>query len=577
MSNPFASFVNAVVPPAYFIGRKELLKSLEDRASGTGSINIIGLPRMGKTSLVKNCFILGDRLAWWVKEHRRIPLYLSLDTQPTARGIWGLLAKELRDTLRKIIRRYDILDAAMVKEWTEELTAVRSIPLADDRYTEISGTIQRMMDEAGLLPIIILDEFDSVLRYKYPREFLSQLRSLAQESPVVTCSRRLPASMERKLYETGYFSNTNLTLFVGIFSNEDVDLYWSQFASSFDFLDPVKYGQYRELVNRYVGHHPMLMSFMNHKVLENDAYLLRRWANYQSIQDQRDIERAIRIEIHREFKEQLRYLEEQNLQDTAIRLVVGGMGKPDSDIRDSLLRYQFIRAVNSEEKREVFGYDLGYREGNARYVCFSDFSSHQMVDMFDPPMEGFDLLKETENLLRQLVRNHMADFEEDDPFGLVYDENGYVHERWEEPFLRQVRETIQSLPIPTVEKEGHLKRLREDFQDILSVWDKRYNNDFEPTMESKIDIVSSSTLGSLWNVFIRWQWQQFYADILADKVKYRTNSSLWYKEVFEPVLLWRNAVNHFRDEEWKETAVAASQEKCRQICHSIENWMKRKM
>ena len=572
MSNPFASFLNAVVTGDNFIGRRDLLAQLEERASGNGSVNVVGLPRMGKTSLVTNCFLVQDRFRWWVETHHRIPIYLSLDTQPTPLGLWGLVAKRLLDALRRMKR------AGLVREdcfdgWSEQLRKVSLIPLADDRYTEVSDVFQCMKDDAGLSPVLILDEFDAVLRYMYPQSALSQLRALSQESPVVTCSRRLPGAMEQRMYGTGYFSNVNTTLFVGLFSEGDVDLYWSRFADAFDFLDESKFRQYKELVSRYVGRHPMLMSFMNHTALKDEADLLLKWAS-SSAQDKREIERAIRVAIHKEFKEQLRYLNEQELEDTAVELVVGGLGSPDKDAVSLLIDYQFVHKVPSAEKREMFGFDLGYHENQFRFVCFSDFASHQMRDLCDPPVVGYALLKKTELRLRELIRHYLVDLEGDHAFDLVY-VNGYYHEKWEQAFLARVKTNINRLP--PERRQEKKNRLQNEFDDVLTVWDKRYSNDYKQAYESEIDIVSSCTLGQLWNVFLNWQWKEYYADVLAETPLQRTRPDVWYEEVFSPILSWRNAVYHFRDEEWTEESVARSTEKCNAVCRAIEAWTGRKI
>ena len=569
--------VGAVVTGDDFIGRKDLLETLEELVLSKASVNVVGLPRMGKTSLVKQCFTYGDRPRWWMEQHRMIPVYHSLDTQPDALGMWGALADALRRALRKAKKWGLAEDGDEMDKLIDSLAEMNRIALEGDRFTLLSSVICDLYQEQNLRPVLLLDELDSLMRYSYSVVTLSRLRSLGGDSSVVTCSRRHPDIIEEKVGGKHYFSKASTTLYVGLFSEEDVAAFWSHFESAFSFLDSPMFLQYRQLVDRYVGRHPMLMSSMNYDLFQDDAALLKQWGTTHSVADRQQIERKIRADVHVTFLEQMRYVKEQELQDTAVRLVVGGMGTPDSDLRDSLLRYQFIREIPSEEKRELFGYDLGYREGDVRFVCFSDFSSHQMVEMFDPPMEGFDLLKQTELLLRQLIRSYLSGLEEDDPFGHVEDGDGFVHERWEEPFLRKARSSILGLPIPPEDKTDCLDRLQQDFNKILSVWDKRYNNDFKPSLESEIDIVSSSSLGSLWHVFIRWSWREFFAEVLAGSVKYRTQSALWYKEVFKPILLWRNAVNHFRDEEWKEESVQLSQERCRQVCKAIESWLKHRM
>jgi hypothetical protein len=288
------------------------------------------------------------------------------------------------------------------------------------------------------------------------------------------------------------------------------------------------------------------------------------------VQDKREIERAIRVAIHKEFEEQRRYLKEQELENTAVELVVGGLGSPDKNDVSLLIDYQFVHKVPSAEKREMFGYDLGYHENQFRFVCFSDFASHQMRDLCDPPVEGYALLKKTELRLRELIRHYLLELEGDNAFDLVYDKDGYYHEKWERAFLARVESNINRLPPD--KRQDMRDRLYKEFEDVLTVWDKRYSNDYKPAYESEIDIVSSCTLGQLWNVFLRWQWKDYYADVLAENPSQQTRSDVWYNEVFTPILRWRNAVYHFRDEEWTEESVALSTDKCNAVCRAIEAW-----
>lgn len=574
MANPF-SFVRSVVSGDQFIGRKNLLKELEERVSGHGTANIVGLPRMGKSSLVEQCFFYGDRFSWWVTTHRLLPVYVSLDTQRTAVGLWGFLATSLRSCLRKV-RRLSMADSSLIAGWMESLSAVVRFSTADDRYNALAEVLSDMGDEGDLHVLLVLDEFDSILRYRYAPETLSQLRNLgARKGCVVTCSRRHPEVMEKAVSGANYFFNINTVLYVGLFSEQDTEAYWERFAPVFASLRPDVLLQYKDLMHRYVGSHPMLMSLMNYEVFLNDAALLNQWAESRSAQDRMEIERRIRIDVHTAMEEQLHYLEEQQLIDTAVRMVVGGMGKPDLKQAQYLREYQFVLRVPSQVKHDLFGYDLGYREGMDRFVCFSDFASHQMRDLYDPPVEGYDLLKKTELLLRELVRSCLSDLVDDDPFGQVPGKDGYMHERWEEPFHRKYQAWVGKQPVKY--RSDRMERMRKQFDEMLNVWDKRYSNDYKPSHESEIDIVSSSSLGQLWYVFMEWQWDDFFADVLADSPRYRMNADAWYEECFLPILSWRNAVNHFRDEELTEASVQLSQEKCRQVCRAIEKDLDRKM
>ena len=552
MFDPFA-FVRSVVTGNNFIGRTKELSILRNNTLQGASSFIVGLPRMGKSSLIANCFFEDTFFTprKWMDDAGYVPLYFVVSESSSPEGLLDTISSELVMYLDSVGMSLDYLERVI------------EIPGLDAKFQIIKRALGDLKKNLGKSFVFIFDEFDDVRRYPKGTDILKKLRSLSLFGPLVICSRRLPDNIEEELSGTHYFTKFANCLFVGLFSDDEVKEYWNRFSVHFSSFNKEELSEYKSLVKRYVGNHPMLMSLMNSWLFQQGDDPFEFWHPGLPDSQREDAERSIRVEIKEAFLEQMRYVEEQKLKDTAIQLVVGSSHKPESKDIKLLKDYRFILEVPNKEKRDIFGYELGPTTADIRkrYICFSALTSHMMKDLYDPDIKGYDLLKKTELDLREIVVKYL-DSICSDPFG--NDESGY--ERWV-PF--------HYARIETRFRTDHDEELFYDaINSMADIRDKRKSNDCKPSFDrTSITMVNSATLGEIWNVFIKNQWREFFADILDPADRCHGKGNLWYDNAFKIILDWRNAANHYNDEELSDEFLSKATLVAREVDRDICRWL----
>ena len=568
MHNPF-EFVGSSSLKENFVGRKKLIEEIERRAIYSEMTFLVGLPRMGKTSLIWHIFLESGKPEFWLEEHRFYPLLFDISTCSKAKDLWGSMALEISLALGEM----QITQQLNSESITEVYDLCNQAEDAEDGYIKLKGAIQKIFNCFGIRFVFIFDELDYLWKYKYNKEDFMRLRCLSSYAHIITCSRRTPEHIEKLSYGSNYFSNKkDDNIFVGVFTQSDVDQYWNHFASAFSMLDKTVRKQYKKLVARYAGNHPNLMNILNSFAFKHGS--IEEWRQVLNTDKRYLLEFEFRRSLVDAFDDQMHYIEEQELDQAAINAVVGGVLPSDNKI-DDLLKYNFIEMVPVSQKRDMFGYDIGptTNDGQYRYVCLSEFFSHYMREKYHPIIKGAELLEMTELKLRDLVRDTMKNKYGENAFDVVNgSENSriYYKEGWEDSFRNDFEELYNALWIDSNDLDS-----RKDFKStIASLKNKRWKrtqNDCRPSHErSAIDIISSTTLGQLWNMFICWLWEDGLSSVLDKDNVVQGNKNSWYNAYFSDYLELRNATNHYYRGELTESFIEETEEKCRKICRLID-------
>lgn len=583
MANPF-NFHGKELFPEHFIGRKEKMDLLEERTTSGGLTCVVGLSRMGKSSLVKHCFIEDKRFNWWMKEKHLIPLYSTLkgfDNSP--HSYFGYLANEMKNSLRKWKKKCDINDLSLLNDIINKFESVLNKESVSERFLLIIDCLSDLKekDSFNIQFIFIIDELDSMLEPAWTKEHFGMFRTLSEYGPMITCSRRIPEYIEKEKYGSSYFENKSKKLFVGVFSDEEVEQYWKHFSHYFTEhgFDEVAMKRYRQLVLNYAGNQPHLMNLMNDWAFDNN--ILTEW-NCASFDEKAELERKFRIYVKDAFYNHMDKVEEQGLKDTAVHLISGGLWEEPENyekIVQMLLDYTFIQKVPSAIKRKMFGYDLGVISGNYRYVCISEFTSHLLheeyfLDFSLKKLQKEDLtlnewLWKTELMLRDLVRTSIREQCPDKkPFAVTKDdgtEQGY-EEKWIEQYLKIV---------------GN-RTIKNGIDKIRTSRYKRIENSTKPKGEQNFDIISSATLGDILYIFIQWQWTKFYGCVFDSKKCTLQNRYVgndkdfedWCKTTFNDIKKARDAEAHRNLNDHTTDFIEDVKRKCKKVCDDIDNWKK---
>ena len=74
-----------------------MLEELKELAIKGEQTHIEGLPRMGKSSLLKRCFMEQNMFHWWVTKQKIVPIFL--DGLSTPKELWYSLASKIGNIL----------------------------------------------------------------------------------------------------------------------------------------------------------------------------------------------------------------------------------------------------------------------------------------------------------------------------------------------------------------------------------------------------------------------------------------------------------------------------------------------
>lgn len=558
--NPFSGVLSPVIEDDKFIGRELLLRNLRNNVISGAATNVIGLPRMGKTSLVKRCFLSEGFFKVWLEENHMLPVYVEMPLDPNPGSIWLEIAERLDNY-------FDETDTP-----TDYMEQVLDCTSTEERYIRISDALASISKRCKLSVILIVDEFDRVLRVPETKDLLQKIRSLMVQGYIrpVICSRRMLRFIERKITHKIYDSNVFKPLFVGVFEDAEVEAYWNHFAPFFSTFPEDHFSAYRQLIRRYAGNHPMLLNLSNNALFELGGDPHEMWNPRLPVSQREQVERGIRVAVNEVFKDQLHYVGEQRLLKTAVQMILGSSHDiPDEHIK-LLMNYQFAQVVPDAVKRDIFGYILGpttKEDVSKRYMCFSALTTHIMNETLSPDIKGFNLLKETEQKLRELIIQFLLDLcGGEDPFreeeSFIGDGMSMVRDHWESVLYESVPYFKKN------EKVG--KRFLDDLNSMRKLRDERSSYDCKPTFNrKKINMVTSSTLGQLWHVFIKWHWTDYYADVFNPAGEYDSGQA-WYAAVFKPILDWRNSADHCNEEELPDDFIEYASDRANEVIGHVK-------
>ena len=244
-----------------FIGRKKLAEQLCAMIFNNDSsrrVSIMGLPRIGKTSLVKNALNAGK-----VKEHGYLFVDISLEGIISSVDFWQLIVRKLERALaRQGIRNTEFSELAESVYNCKTYGALLCASVKDifELVTEMNKTV-----------LLVIDEFDGARKlfagesanFGLIRSVTSQYGFLIKtvlisrrsiKSIVSAAESNLPA--DSTLY--GVFSDR---IAVKGFDDDDMSEYYDIFANPPD----------KETLRYYCGRHPFLLSLFGNAILNDGA------------------------------------------------------------------------------------------------------------------------------------------------------------------------------------------------------------------------------------------------------------------------------------------------------------------
>jgi hypothetical protein len=331
MENPFSDY-GLTIHGSRFIGRKAEIQAVKNRIFGKryGNLAIIGLPRIGKSSLAQQAIIE------YQKDHPQeniIPVWINMGDYMDAASFFE--------------RMLDLIHYKVVKKQHIDLITIQLL-YEQATKEQWSFSIRQMyifkyycaLKENNIRPIFILDEFDAVRRYFQVYDF-QYLRKLSYNSEsricLVTTSRRYLSDIElnQQEFATSNFHQTFDNIHLGMYNQADLTEYWDTFFNS---KVPISEASKQKIYD-FTGHHPFLLDMFNFHLF-NDL-------NLDDIsQSVEDTKKKLNLTIVTNYHLIFNLLREENLHNKILQMVIG----PVFDIKtidvEKLERYELVQRSN---------------------------------------------------------------------------------------------------------------------------------------------------------------------------------------------------------------------------------------
>lgn len=532
--NPFAHVARAGgISGDLFVGRKNETDFLWDRAVLNKSFTqIVGLPKMGKTSLVKEC--LTSKKEQLLKEYKTLYIYYEI-IDISVLSFWQQLLETLASSLSNITASRK--KQRIIKEYQREIKKIVKQTNVVFLHNTLCRLLKSIQKELGFTVLYALDEFDYLIKMKdYDKEVSScfeKLKQLASICTIVTISRRPLKIIEQKVSGSAdLYTLAPNPIYVGVFSSEDIDAYWKRCEHLLP-LNQEQLDDYKQMVHRYVGSHPCLMDTLNHNAFRK---------LYRINEEKESIERNLRIQLQEEIKYQMDYVADQELEDSARTLLIGADADGLQDDATLLTNYSFLNYIPSTRKEQLFGgSQVGprFEMGQMAYTCFSEFATVLFYNMYTERLSYADKLYRAEMQLRELIKNYLIVTQGNNCFDIIIDgiDENYT-ERWENTMKDKAYATIDAY-FPFHKRQ----RMKDNWDNtLLAVKIARKNQlnfeiGFSPITRHLVDFAS---LGQIQNLFLNKDWSWFRNIFMEN------NIHVWMNSVFEKILKLRNSKDHFQ-------------------------------
>ncbi len=385
--NPFSDY-GTIITHDRFVGRTKEIDAIRNRVLGAsyGNISIVGLPRIGKSSLVWNAIFLDKKK---LLSENVILIWVSFGEYSNLQEVFDDVIFEINETLGG-------------NELAPELKKLECKIIEGDTNLEKRRYLKRyfkLLKLNGLKIILALDEFDnagSILNLQ-DFQFLRELSyNVETKVCLITISRKSIQELEPENGALSNFYQIFTDLRLKMFSNEDIDLYWLRVA---------KFGvsisnEYQKSIHEYCGSHPYLLDVVNHEVFNNISQIdLNLDTTFLQTVDN------LRLKLFNEFEAILKLMNFEGLGDKLMQMIVGPVYDINQRDVEKLLKYDLVQKKDESEN----------------YSSFSRFFNDYLI-LKSNSVDVWPLWSQVEKDVRSLIKTELAE---------LYGEN------WEDDFRKK--------------------------------------------------------------------------------------------------------------------------------------------
>lgn len=510
--NPFADY-GSIVRGDRFVGRKKELNTIKQRVLGPnyGNLAIMGLPRIGKSSLAWQGIL--ERKDSLLRD-KTIPVFFQTGSCEDAISFFRQMVSLLDEEMLFVCEdeRYLKFGMGLLKSIREE-NDLTDFTIAIQKYFKL---IKRL----GYKVIYVLDEFDSVQAFFTVANF-QLLRELSYNPEtkicLVTCSRKTIQEIEAKNGAISNFYGTFSEIRLGMYDDESLAEYWKRVDS---FFNPEH--EYKGMANFFVGRHPFLLDYFNdycfqHNLVDNaeEAVILEE----------------IRLNLLNHFSTIQDTLRHEDLLNKAIQLVLGPAYDVTKIEEEKLLKYNFLKIVDNQEKYDIMGHLVGSTYQGKSYTCFSDFFTNVFEQNFIADIDYWPLWTDTEKTVRGVIKVYVSEVFGND---------------WENEIQAKFGGNAS-----WADRFNQLKRTRTNNQRL-----------FPGASDNLIDYTLTR---DMYDIFMSVAWRDWFGDVFgADKKP--------WSAIFGYLADIRNPMAHNNKEFISQDQITKAQEYCEKVRKAIRDW-----
>ncbi|MBO7127080.1 AAA-like domain-containing protein [bacterium] len=535
--NRFACIGSEMTGDLYYIHRPELERILLERtvkyAKG-GSINVVGLHRMGKSSLVHNTLV--TKAEDFYKQNIIIAR-ISADSK----GNVNIFFKDMAKAVYKIMKKYGDID----DDLNDSYEAVKKLNVIEDGTSELESFFE-IIKESGKRVVLIIDEFDNVSKlFENYESGFGVLRTLASQEETrvafVYVSRRTAEQIESKIQGVSEFHNNLEVMYVKSFSDEELKEYFKiNECSGVKLSDEEK----KKLIE-ITGGQPYW----------SDILL----AEYKKAKDKgitTDLEKIFqenRRRIYEEYGNMIRVLNEgKNPLGNKLYQLVFGPAEPDCTDLDADALYDYGIIVNKKNMQLISDKFKEYMELKEKEFNF------------------YPIWHKTETGLREILKNKLEKQYRKEWENIILDQYclkpKYIMEKLNIYFFKNQK------PEPYIDKDNQKKYYIKNY--FLS--DNLYKaSDQKRKMLRENEFKEDAVITLLEAIFTRglfllceFEYKELnFEKIFGNKDKF-VEKALHLSEA-------RNSYSHATDMLLKDGFKRKTKEYCEALCESIDKFLKK--
>jgi hypothetical protein len=519
ITNPFADTAGIVIGER-FVGRKSEISEIHTRVLSElyGNLAIVGLPRIGKSSLIWNALI---PLKGKLLQEKHIVTYVSISSGDSAvnffKGLTLAVLEEIefREELFDIFKRLRIIYNDIKKHHKDRFELLNQVK-----------KFFKFCKNASIRTSFILDEFDyaenifSVADF----QFLRELSTLPETKIcLITISRRTIQEIEPENGAISNFYGVFSELRLQLFSENDLNDYWQRVEN----LGISISNKYKTEVFYFVGSHPYWLDMFNYQVFNNI-----RLTNISSLELMSDVGSDLKKNLWDNYDDIIALLDKEGIKSHFIQAVVGPIVNLTQMSIERLTKYGLVKPILTSEKYgNYFQSLIEAGIANENDISYISISSH-LNDYLKQKEAEFDiwaLWNEAENQVRNLITLYLKE-----KYG----------EDWRNGFITK-----------NPKQENNIFRMEQ----------MRDNNKRIFGSLASSDLVRYTYPLDMWNVFITSDWTWF------QKI-FNSNTKQDWQNKFYLLGKIRNPIAHSNRDFVLQDEQTKAKEICNELITKIKAW-----